>query len=571
MLPVVHINSRNALWIVALIVIATLLPFLGETMFNSKGEPREAIVAVSMLNSGDWILPVSNGDVIPYKPPFMAWCIALFSLLAGHVTEYTSRLPSALALIVLVLWSYRFFARNYSWSRAFLCSVVTLTAFEVYRAGFACRVDMLLTMFIVGALYSLYGYWQNGFRRFPWLAVLMMSGAMLTKGPVGVLLPCAVAGVFMLLQGVNFGKAFIKLLLPALAALALPAVWYVAAYRQGGDEFLRLAMEENFGRFTGTMSYDSHVKPVWYNFITVITGYVPYTLLILLSLIPWGRINALDGLRRSRVSRLWSDFKAMEPARKFALVSIVVIFVFYCIPKSKRSVYLLPIYPFIALFIADYITYLAQRGHRALKIYAGVMASIALVASLVFLVIQCGWFPYGVLKGRHALDNAMMITGLEQHASLAKWLLVELSAIAGIVVLWRLRRQSAISSALMAMGVTVSIYWAFAGVYQPAILNAKSDKPVAEVINRLQPEGDVYAHVSTDMLRFFTANYYTGDRIKPFESAEPSSGYLLIGVEDARTFLPEHADDYDFYMVRHVRKRSCDTRQPMLLLKFREK
>ena len=165
MLPVVHINSRNAFWIVALIVIATLLPFLGETMFNSKGEPREAIVAVSMLNSGDWILPVSNGDVIPYKPPFMAWCIALFSLLAGHVTEYTSRLPSALALIVLVLWSYRFFARNYSWSRAFLCSVVTLTAFEVYRAGFACRVDMQLTMFIVGALYSLYGYWLNGFRR----------------------------------------------------------------------------------------------------------------------------------------------------------------------------------------------------------------------------------------------------------------------------------------------------------------------------------------------------------------------------------------------------------------------
>ena len=91
------------------------------------------------------------------------------------------------------------------------------------------------------------------------------------------------------------------------------------------------------------------------------------------------------------------------------------------------------------------------------------------------------------------------------------------------------------------------------------------------MINRLQPEGDVYAHVSTDMLRFFTANYYTGDRIKPFESAEPSSGYLLIGVEDARTFLPEHADDYDFYMVRHFRKRSCDTRQPMLLLKFREK
>ena len=103
MLPVVHINSRNAFWIVALIVIATLLPFLGETMFNSKGEPREAIVAVSMLNSGDWILPVSNGDVIPYKPPFLAWLIAAFATVfnGGVVTEYISRLPSALALMGL--------------------------------------------------------------------------------------------------------------------------------------------------------------------------------------------------------------------------------------------------------------------------------------------------------------------------------------------------------------------------------------------------------------------------------------------------------------------------------------
>ena len=51
----------------------------------------------------------------------------------------------------------------------------------------------------------------------------------------------------------------------------------------------------------------------------------------------------------------------MDPVRLFSLLSIVVIFVFYCIPKSKRSVYLLPVYPFIAYFLAEWMLWLWQR------------------------------------------------------------------------------------------------------------------------------------------------------------------------------------------------------------------
>ena len=58
-----------------------LIPWLGESLFNSKGEPREAIVAVSMLDSGNWILPESYGQDIPYKPPMLAWLISICSLL----------------------------------------------------------------------------------------------------------------------------------------------------------------------------------------------------------------------------------------------------------------------------------------------------------------------------------------------------------------------------------------------------------------------------------------------------------------------------------------------------------
>ena len=47
-----------------LISILTLLPFLGMTDFHTKGEPREAIVAYSMLETGNWILPQNNGETL---------------------------------------------------------------------------------------------------------------------------------------------------------------------------------------------------------------------------------------------------------------------------------------------------------------------------------------------------------------------------------------------------------------------------------------------------------------------------------------------------------------------------
>ena len=97
-----------------LVLIVTFVPWLGDTLFNTKGEPREALVAVTMLNSGDFILPESYGADIPYKPPFLAWLIAAASTLTGGISEFASRLPSAAAVIAMALATFFFFARK-SW------------------------------------------------------------------------------------------------------------------------------------------------------------------------------------------------------------------------------------------------------------------------------------------------------------------------------------------------------------------------------------------------------------------------------------------------------------------------
>ncbi len=155
--------------------------------------------------------------------------------------------------------------------------LITLSNFEVHRAGMNCRVDMMLTAFIVLALYQLYRWCEKGQKGFPWIATLFMGCATLTKGPVGILLPCMVTGVFLLIRGTSFFKAFFSMALVAITSCILPALWYIAAYQQGGDNFISLVMEENFGRFMGKMSYESHENPAYYNIITVVHPAMPLT------------------------------------------------------------------------------------------------------------------------------------------------------------------------------------------------------------------------------------------------------------------------------------------------------
>lgn len=53
-----RLSPTSATTLFVLLVIL-FIPWLGETLFNSKGEPREAIVAMTMIDQGNWILPVN--------------------------------------------------------------------------------------------------------------------------------------------------------------------------------------------------------------------------------------------------------------------------------------------------------------------------------------------------------------------------------------------------------------------------------------------------------------------------------------------------------------------------------
>ena len=121
------LTSNKAFWLLLVICVVTILPFLGLSEYHTKGEPREAIVSYSMLDSGNWILPRNNGGEMAYKPPFFHWSIAAVSAVVngGQVTEMTSRLPSAIALIAMTLCGFLFFAKRKGVQLALLAAFIT--------------------------------------------------------------------------------------------------------------------------------------------------------------------------------------------------------------------------------------------------------------------------------------------------------------------------------------------------------------------------------------------------------------------------------------------------------------
>lgn len=522
-------NMPGAAALVAVAVCLLLLPWLGETLFYSKGEPREAIVAMSILDSGDWILPVSYGGDIPYKPPFLAWLIAVFASIfnGGVVNEYVSRLPSALAAVAMVMGGYAWAKRERGARFAVFFSIVTVCSFEVFRAALACRVDMLVTSCMVGAIYIMY-YIREHSPRFKGLwylaSILLLACATMTKGPVGALLPCLIIGVYRLLLRDRFFPTLFKMLGLAVAAFLLPALWYWAAYQRGGAEFYDLMMEENIGRLTGTMSYESHVNPWWYNFMTLAAGLLPWTVLLLVSV--------------SGVKRLIG--RPVTNAALLCVTVVVLVVGFYTIPASKRSVYLLPAYPFICYGIALILDLRHRSG--AVRFFAWLTATLAVVAPLAIVALQIYPLPGLVLD------------------SVPWWRYIILAVPFASGIAWYVNRHSPSGHICVAIW---SMLFAYVAVGMPMVLNPKSDKAV---VPQFAEEEVIYSLGET---RFYSLNFYLDDRIRPIAStsdaAELPQGSVLLFEERADTTGLGSG-----FTVTRLLDRGADYRHPVNMAKKKQ-
>jgi len=340
---------------------------LGGAPIYTKGEAREAVTVFDIAHGGGVILPMRAGVEIPSKPLMMHWLAALISLIAGGVSAWTVRLPSALLAIAGALASYLYVRRLFEARSALLAALILLTSIQYLQAGTGSRVDMTLTFFLTIAFFEFLMV-AEGLRSPPIFFYLAVSMAVLTKGPVGALLPGIVAFIWIILCWRWSLLRRIQLLRGALILGVLGGGWYLLAILTGGEAFIhKQILAENLYRLTGHAGVnEGHAHPFYYEDAALLAGFMPWTPVALIALV--------QAIRRRR---------RLEPRLGYLLVWFLTVLIFYNLPESKRGVYLLASYPavatIIALYLGDAITYpdLTARVSRV----------IALIIGLAFVLI----------------------------------------------------------------------------------------------------------------------------------------------------------------------------------------
>lgn len=312
-------------WLAAGLIVAMTLPLfllgLGDRNIWIPLEARYTLVAREMWEEGHWILPHLDGQVYPDKLPLLFWAIALFSAATSGVTEWTARLPSALAAVSLCLMTWRMGMQLFSPDTGVLAGLILATSAGFFWSGRQALPDMLLTLWTTGASWALWEWLVVDHRMAAPIAGLCMALATLTKGPVGFLLPSLATLGYLMVRG-DWQRLQPRGVMLCLGAfLGVTLAWYLLAIWRGGLAYVQATLAHHtLERYVNAWEH----KGPWYFYLWAFpTEFLPWTLFLPQALI--------CGLRHCRQDALdgW----------EFALCWLVTILLYFSISTGKRDIY----------------------------------------------------------------------------------------------------------------------------------------------------------------------------------------------------------------------------------------
>jgi Dolichyl-phosphate-mannose-protein mannosyltransferase len=379
--------SKPIVALPSLTIFFAILYFLnlGSYPLYTKGEPREAVTILDIVSGGGVILPMRAGIEIPSKPLLMHWIAAIISIAAGAVNEWAVRFPSALFAIAGVLVCYYYVRRLFNERAAFVAALILGTAVEYLQAATAARVDMTLTFFMEVAFFEflLIG---EGLTRRRTLLYVALAMAVLTKGPVGLVIPGAVALIWIAMQWRWSLLRDLSLARGAIIVAILAGWWYVAASIIGGRAFIeKQLIAENVVRFVGAANFhEGHQHPFYYLEAALAGGFMPWT--------PIFAIMIWRALR--------SPLKAGSRLN-YLVIWFAIVLIFYSFAHSKRGVYLFSLYPALATMMALYIVDATDKPQSSARLVAFLSslygAALVIAGGLALLAVAMLWaWPSGV-------------------------------------------------------------------------------------------------------------------------------------------------------------------------------
>lgn len=459
----VESRERWLFWLVAALVLGA---GLGLRDPWPADEPRFALAARQMLESGQWLFPMRGDEPYSDKPPVFMWLQALAMALTGSL-RIGFLLPSLLAALG-TLWLVRDLgARLFSRQAGAYAGWALLFAVQFTFQARRAQIDPTLVFFVTLSVYGLLRHVLHGPDWRMWTLGWAAAGlGVITKG-VGViallvLLPAGVAiwRGWTGAGGMHWRDA--RAWLGPVALLAVVLAWLLPmllAVRGSGDPALQAYADDILLRQTAGRYADPwhHHQPAWYFLEVIATQWLPTSLALIWAWRPWR-----DALRA-------------RDARVLVLLGGAGLMVlFFSLSAGKREVYILPALPLLCLALGPWLAAILARpvARRAAFALAALLAGLFAVAGA------------GMLLGEPGFERRLVESrGLEGGADALAAVLLAIGC-AGIAMLLAFgMRIGALLGALAALW----ILWGLAGA--PMLNDASSARALMlRVADRLAPQ-----------------------------------------------------------------------------------
>jgi 4-amino-4-deoxy-L-arabinose transferase-like glycosyltransferase len=362
-------KSKTVAWsLFAVFAIATLY-LLGVRTLVPPDEGRYAEMAREMLVTGDWVTTRLNGIKYFEKPPLQTWMNALSFTLFG-LGDWQARLWTGLCGVLGVLLTGYTGYKVFNHRVGFYAALVLGSCFYWVACSQIDSLDMGLSGMMTIALCALLLAQRDDAtpqeqRNWMLLCWAGMALAVLSKGLIGLVLPGGVLVLYTL--STRDWKLWTRLHLVKglLLFFAIAAPWFVLVGMRNPEQPYFFFVHEHWNRFFLT---EHHREQVWYVFF-VLTA---------VGMVPWLGVLA-QGLRLG-AQREAGRFRP----RLMLLIWAVFIVLFFTKSNSKLPGYILPIFPALALLVANYLE-VGTRRSRMLTAALMAAVGVALLATVPFM------------------------------------------------------------------------------------------------------------------------------------------------------------------------------------------
>jgi 4-amino-4-deoxy-L-arabinose transferase-like glycosyltransferase len=173
------------LLIVILVWAALYFPALGSLAIKGE-EGRRILPGITMLQTGNWLVPQVGGETYFRKPPLINWLVAGSFKLTGVQNEWTARLPSVICVLLVAL-SFVTVARASLGERgSIIAALMWLINAGIIEKGRLIEIEALYVSLCALAIVCWLSWWLQ--KKSVWLIwtvpFVFLGLGWLAKGPV---------------------------------------------------------------------------------------------------------------------------------------------------------------------------------------------------------------------------------------------------------------------------------------------------------------------------------------------------------------------------------------------------